>query len=127
MVCMASEIADEVYNCARTLRRISKLSEDIEANTAAYVGNGRSILCGLKLLKKELKGRKKRIKHSNVSSAVDDIERLSDRVKHSLKGAGAEHHDLQCLPGMAVLVDSSRVHFSHQEKVKDKRWNLVGY
>ena len=125
MVCATSEIADEVYNCAVTLQRISKLSDDIQANTAAYTANGGSILRGLKLLERELTLRKKRLSSPNISRAIRDIKRLAELVVRTLREAGVDARSLPPLPSMSILMDSSRMHFSHRHQVKDGRWNLV--
>ena len=125
MVCATSEIADEVYNCAITLQHISKLSDDVQANTAAYAANGGSILRGLKLLERELTLRKKRLSSPNISRAIRDIKRLAELVVRALRGAGVDARSLPPLPSMSILMDNSRMHFSHRHQVKDGRWNLV--
>ncbi len=126
MITLAAEIADEVYNCAGTTRRMGELAQAIEEDATAFSDNGRVILRGLELIQEELKDRKKRIGSSHMSRAISDINQLASQVKRALHGAGVDGHNLEPLPRFRVLQDNQRVHYSHQHRVKDGRWNLSG-
>ena len=125
MVCIAAEIADEVYNCSGAARRMSELAQDVQNNTVAYINNGRAVLQGTELIKEEVKQRKKVISNPQVSRAISEINRHISHVQRNLRRAGVDANNLPPLVSLKYLHDRSRVHCSHQHKVKDKRWNLV--
>jgi len=124
MVSAAAEIADEVYGCSGVAHRMSELAQDVQSNTAAYVTNGRAVLQGMELIKREVKERKTR--NSQVSQTIREINRHIGHVQRNLRRAGVDSSNLPPLVSMKHLQDHYRVHRSHQHRVKDKRWNLVG-
>lgn len=126
VIAIAAEVADEVYNCAGTSRRMGQLAEAIQEDAAAFADNGRVILRGLNLIEDELKDRKKNISNAHVSRAINDIKHLASNVKRALCGTGVDDHDLEPLLRFQLLQDGQRVHCSHQHRVKDGRWNLTG-
>ena len=125
MVCVAAEVADEVYSCSGVARRMSELAQDVQNNLAAYLDNGRAVLQGMELIKEEAKLRKKVISNSQVSRTISEINRHVSHVQRNLRRAGVDSNNLPPLVSLKYLRDDSRVHCSHQHTVKDKRWNLV--
>ena len=76
MICMAWEIADEIYSCSGSANRMRELAQDVEVSTAAYVTNGRVILRGLELISQEAKLRKKKVNNALVlTRAISEINR----------------------------------------------------
>ena len=55
IVCIAAEVADEVYNCSGVSHRMSELAQDVQNNMAAYLDNGRAVVQGMELIKEEVK------------------------------------------------------------------------
>ena len=129
MITTAWEIADEVYNFTGFSQRMRILTQDIRSDTAAYIKNGRIILRGLVLIKKEVMKRKKNLKKlskSQVSQAQNEISRLSNQVGRALRQAGVDNKDLDVLISLNILTDSDRFHRTHQLIYKDKKWDLTG-
>ena len=125
MICLSVEIADEVYTCERSAHRMEKFAEDVEANMSTYEHNGLLVMQGLKLIKKEVKQRKKRMKQSNVTKGADEILKIAAKLKKTLKTSGVEKlSKTDVLPRLDVLRDGERFHHSHQYKVSDDKWNL---
>ena len=125
MICLSVEIADEVYTCERSAHRMEKFAEDVEANMSTYKHNGLLVMQGLKLIKKEVKQRKKKMKHSDITKGADEILKIAGRLKKTLKMSGVEKlSKTDVLPRLDVLRDSERFHHSHQYKVSDNKWNL---
>ena len=125
VTCIAQEIADEVLNCSGQSQRMETVVETIASSPEDYVASGESILKGMKLIKGEIKKRKKKIVHQNVDQACQQIKRARKRVVRALVEAGVNDRDLPRLPYFMQLVDSDRFHFSHQYTMKDKRYNLI--
>jgi len=102
---------------------VSELAQDV-SNTVVYVTNGRAVLQGMELIKRAVKARKTR--NSQVSQTVGEIHRHLGHVQRTLRRAVVDSSNLPPLVSMKDLQDHYRVHRSHQHRVKDKRWNLVG-
>ena len=129
MITSAWEIADEVYNFTGFSQRMQILSRDIQDNTAMYIKNGRTILCGLVLIKKEVKKRKEKLKkltNAQVSQAQNEISQLATQIERALRQAGVDHKNLDVLPSLDILTDPNRFHRTHQLIYKDKKWDLTG-
>ena len=124
MITAAKEIADELYNCSGAAHRMRELSETIQSNAAPYTSAGRSILGGLKLIRIEVKKRKKKVKNAEVTEAINGINRHITLVEQALKNAGVDQRDIEPLLKLKWLQDGYRVHYSNQHLVKDGRWNL---
>ena len=125
MICMSVEIADEVYSCERSARRMEEFVQDVEDNMSTYTARGELTLQGLKLIRKEVKKRKKRMNHSDVTKGADEILKLAGKVKKTILSAGVQKLAKdRVLPQLDVLRDGDRFHHSHQYKVSDSRWNL---
>ena len=124
--CMVKEIADEVMNCSGQARRMEIVVDAITGDPSAYVGTGKSIMKGMKVLQKELKSRKKKVSHRDVGQACQRVEAGIQRVLSALSGVGVSIQGMPLLPRFKKIVDSHRFHFSHQHTVKDKRFNLIG-
>ena len=124
MITAAWEIADEVYSCSRSLTRMKEFAEDIQQNTRAYTDNGRVILRGLELIKKETSSRKDRFSNSDISQACSEIKRYGGDIQQALCGARVDSKKLDPpLVSLEILLD--RVHRCHQYLVKDEKWNLI--
>ena len=55
--------------------------QDVEDNMSTYTARGELTLQGLKLIRKEVKKRKKRMNHSDVAKGADEILKLAGKVK----------------------------------------------
>ncbi len=126
MICIAWEIADEVYSCSGNATRMREFAQDVESSTTTYVAHGRVILRGLELISKEVKLRKKRMSNAQVNHAISEINRHIRNLSVAIRRAGVDHRNLEPLVSLAYLQDNERVHRSHQHWIKDDRWNLCG-
>jgi len=126
IICLAWEIADEVYSCSGSAYRMRELAQAVESSPEAFVAQGRVILRGLELLAKELKLRKNNVSNAPVNQAVSEATRHSRNIKQTLHRTGVEDRDLEPLVSLNVLMDNDRVHRPHQHFVKNDRWNLCG-
>ena len=124
MITAAKEIADELCNCSGAAHRMRELSETIQSNAALYTSAGRSILGGLKLIRIEVKKRKKKVNNPQVTQATSETNRHITLVEQALKNAGVDQRDIEPLLKLKWLQDGYRVHYSNQHWVKDGRWNL---
>ena len=122
MITLAWEVADEVYgNDDGESEHMGEFAKGIEDDTASYAANGRTIAGGLKLIEAEVKERGKKMKSAHIASSISC---QISRIFRSLRQAKVDTKNLQSLPSLKYLVDGSRVHYSHQHWVEDKRWNL---
>ena len=123
MVTLAWEVADEVFSGGA--HRMQEVYQDISINPDAYMENGRIILRGLKLIKKELNKRRSKVKHSKVSQAYNEINDMVEKTQKVLVRAGVENSNLEKMISLKFLLDCDRVHRCHQHYVKDNVWNLI--
>ena len=93
MITASYEIADEIYSCSGSVERMRKLAESIERDSGAFAASGRTILCGLELIKKEVKMRKKKISSTQVSHAVRELNRHVNNIDLTLHRAGIRFND----------------------------------
>ena len=131
MITLAWEIADELYaDCVEPLSalRMDEFAKDIQENTMQYAVNGVVVARGLKLIQAEIKERKKKTKNSHGRKGfINDVNHYVSQTLYRLNQfAGVDICNLPSLPSMKCLIDGSRVHFSHQHRIKDERWNLPG-
>ncbi len=127
MITMADEVADEIYTCTGSSERLQVLASSIEQDCNAFVGNGLTILRGLKLIQDTIKGRKIRLKHSSVSPFVLNVKRLCNYIQRQLQEVGMTRNHLEPLIPFQLLVNSDHIHRSHQHWVEDGCWNLQEY
>lgn len=125
MITLAWEVADELFSCSGTSFRMREVYKHISDDTGAFLDSGRAILCGLKLISKEINKRKSRLKNSKVMRACGEITDLSSKIQRALTKSGVDRSKLRKLLSLEFLQDRSRVHRCHQHYVKEKRWNLV--
>ncbi len=126
MITASYEIADELYSCSGSAERIQELAHNIEQDSQAFVTNGPAILSGLKLLKKEVKIRKKKVSNAQVSLAISKINTHIRSIERSLSRAGVNtNEERELLIPLDLLMNTEQVHRSHQHKVEDERWNLL--
>ena len=125
MCCIAHEVADEVYNCAGTVNRMTEFAKDITDNPQGYAAVGKIILQGMDLITSELAARKTRVKHPEVGNGADRILSLCSDVRSSLQESGVDGADLDPLPSLNVLLDFKRIFRSNQHMVEDNHWDLV--
>lgn len=122
MIAAAWDIVDEVYNCTGFATRMHDFTQPIVNNPRAFVVNGRAILAGLKLIKKELKKIKSNVHHSRFSS---QIKQSCKQIKREICGAGFVDTDLDSLASLEVMYEEGHIHCSHHNFVKDGKWNLL--
>ena len=129
MITASSEMADEVFSCSGSSERMQVLAHDIEHDVDAFTANGRTILEGLELVKKEVKERKKKVSNARVSLAVDEVNRHVNNIKRALRHAGVSDSNLKVLVPLESLMSEDHVHRSHQHWTDDdrERWNLAGF
>ena len=127
MICLAWEIADEIYSCSGFANRMCQLAQDVESNTAAYVTNGRVILRGIELISQEVKLRKKKVNNVLINQAISEINGHTRNITRALLRSGVLGENLEPLVSLTYLMDNERVHRSHQHWIKEDRWNLCGF
>ena len=94
MVTIAWEVADEVYSCSGFAERMETFTNEVQTNAAAYVGNGRVILRGMKLIEGELKKRKKKMKNLLVNQSITTIKQSIALTERAITNAGVNCRDL---------------------------------
>ena len=124
MICLAWEIADEIYSCSGSASRMRELAQDVKSNTAAYVTNGRIILSGMELISHEEKLRKTHVHSPNINRAVLEINNHIKHITQALHKAKVNGKNLEHLVSLTHLMDNERVHRSHQHWIKEDCWNL---
>lgn len=123
MIILAWEVADELFTCSGEAHRMKEIYTDIMDNTDAYLPCGRTILCGLKLIKKEFKKRRSAgLKHYKVMEAYRKITDMSSNIRKKFLEAGIKSSKLEDLVSLKSLRDSNRVHHCHREG----KWDLTG-
>ena len=127
MVTASYEIADELFSYSGSAERMQELARSIDEDAQAFVGNGKVILQGLKLIKKKIKKRKKKVVNASLSLAADEIKSPTLDIKRILKGAGVKKSKSVLIP-LEHLLFRDHVHRSHQHWMEDdqERWNLAG-
>ena len=125
MITLVDEIADELYSYTGSSERLQIVASTIEQNPAAFVFNSATILQGLELAKKEIKNRKKKMKHSSISSFISNVKKFAENIKNILGQSGVKSGSLKELPCLSVLLNSDCVHRSHQHWVREGKWSLV--
>ena len=64
------------------------------------------------------------MKTNEIDRFMRNINQYIAQICNSLHIAIAEIPKLASLPSMKYLIDRSRVHFSHQHRVEENKWNL---
>ena len=122
---LAWEVADEIFSCSAQALRMRQIYHDIKETPELYLKNGRIILRGLKLIKKEVNKRKSKISNSKVQQVCDEINHLRKKIKMILKSIGVDGRKLEKMLCLEILRDQNRAHSCHQLFVKDEKWNLI--
>jgi hypothetical protein len=127
MITISYEVSDELYSYTGSVESMKQLAYDITEDVGAFANNGQVILQGLKLIKKEVKKRKKKMSNVRLSLALEEIKMHTASIKHTLKHAGVKKTKTGLIP-LDYLLCSEQVHHSHQHWTEDdqERWNLVG-
>ncbi len=122
------EIADEVYNFSGTSYRMQAFTNDVKGRNSEYLVNGTIVLRGLLLLKNELKKRKEKLRklcNSKTAQACSEIIQLCSQIEQLLTQSGISKKNLEPLPIIDILTDSSHFFLPHQLVQKDKKWDLT--
>ena len=122
---LAWEVADEIFSGSAQALRMRQIHHDIKETPELYLKNGRIILRGLKLIKKEVNKRKSKLSNSKLRRACAVINYLRKKVKRILKSIGVDSRKLEKLLCLVTLQDQNRSHSCHQLFVKDEKWNLI--
>ena len=127
MICLAWEVADELFSCTGEAHRMEQFHNDIIRNIDAYFECGLIILRGLKLIEEEChKRRSAGLKHFRVMHGHGKIADVSRNIQKALVEAGVSNKcKLEKMLSLEQLQDRCRVHRCHQYFVKDEKWNLV--
>lgn len=125
MVTIAWEVADELYSFSGEHHRIKELYNDIKDNSDAYVPNGRAVLSGLNLTKKEVEKRASCVDIASTTRHVQEIMVFIKKVADILAANGVDDKDLSELPSLEILHASKSVHYCHQHFVDERKWDLT--
>ena len=125
MITLAWEVADEVFCVSGMPCRMEEVYSDIRSDTDSYEENGRIILSGLNLIRKELNKRKTTVTHPKVSQSCSIIISAIEKVEKLLKESGVDNSKLEKMMSLEFLLDHSRIHRCHQHYIKDMLWNLA--
>ncbi len=125
IICIADEVADELYSYSGSSERLRILATNIEQNSEAFTANGVVILQGLELINKEVKICKGKVDHTSIAPFMSDVNRHSQSISRMMRHSGVNSRNLEDLPPLRVLLSSEHVHRSHQHWVEHDRWNLI--
>ncbi len=108
VICLASDIVDEVYSCPEVLTRMKALCDDVSANQAVYIASG-MIPRIIKLVQQEVDERQL----STSSAAVKELICLSNSLAVMIGEERCKSMSFQ-LPLLRTLQDKNTVLRCHQ-------------
>ena len=123
VICIASDIADEMLSCSDVVSRMKTLCEDVATHRSLYISCGSRVLFQLtELIKLEVKERLKVLSAPTAVNAAKEILRLCDSLSATVSEDVTRNVPLK-LPLLKTLQDRSSVLRSHQYSVDDSYYD----